>query len=101
MSGNYILDDTGRPVLEHDVLKWAKWFKTADRVVAKHKVGDSRISTVFLGIDHNFGPKGPPLLYETMVFGGKLDGEQMRYVTRTTAIAGHRAIALRVAEAGK
>lgn len=28
------------------------------------------VSTVFLGTDHNFFDKGPPLLFETMVFYG-------------------------------
>ena len=32
------------------------------------------ISTVFLGIDHNFNLEGPPLLFETMIFGGIKDG---------------------------
>lgn len=28
------------------------------------------VSTVFIGIDHNFLRGGPPLIFETMVFGG-------------------------------
>ena len=39
------------------------------------------VSTVFLALDHSFGRAGPPLLFETMVFGGKLDGEQERCAT--------------------
>jgi len=34
-----------------------------------------RVSTAFLGIDHNFTDDGPPMLFETMVFGGALDGD--------------------------
>lgn len=40
-------------------------------------VGDSKISTVFLGLDHSFGSSSP-VLWETMVFGGELDQEQDR-----------------------
>lgn len=33
-------------------------------------VGDISISTVFLGMDHDYTGHGPPLLFETMTFGG-------------------------------
>jgi hypothetical protein len=49
--------------------------------------GDIRVSTVFLGIDHGFG--GKPLLFETMVFGGRLNGYQCRYGTYDEAVEGH------------
>jgi hypothetical protein len=32
---------------------------------------------VFLGLDHNWG-KGPPILWETMCFGGEMDDEMAR-----------------------
>lgn len=51
------------------------------------------ISTVFLAIDHAFGD-GPPVLYETMVFGSDANAEdrQWRYTTRAKAVCGHAAI---------
>lgn len=49
----------------------------------------------FLGIDHNWGV-GPPLLFETMVFGGWLDGEQERCSTWDEAEAQHKTMVLRV-----
>lgn len=48
-----------------------------------------RVSTVFLMLDHSF-MGGPPVLWETMVFGGPSDGEQWRYAHRRAAKAGHR-----------
>lgn len=57
--------------------------------------GDADVSTVFLGLDHG-GGLGGPVLYETMVFGGELDGEQERYRTRAEALAGHAAMVARV-----
>lgn len=48
----------------------------------------NRISTVFLGLDHSWNG-GPPVVFETMVFGGPLDEEQDRYCTRAEAEAGH------------
>jgi hypothetical protein len=73
----YILNEQGEPIIEPDLMKWAQWFKTADRHVAKEILGDVRISTVFLGLDHSF-TGGDPILWETMVFGGEFDGEQNR-----------------------
>ena len=67
--------------------------------VALTYVGDARISTVYLfGIDHQFGD-GPPLLYETLVFDGLLDGEMKRYTTQKQAKAGHKAMVARVRRA--
>ena len=96
MKGNYILVD-GEPVPESDILKWGRWFEDADRVIARLKVAEGvEVSTVFLGLDHSFGEDGPPLLYETMVFGGKLDQELERYATLEEAQHGHDRMVTRV-----
>lgn len=36
------------------------------------------VSTVWIGIDYGFGETERPLVFETMVFGGPLDGERVR-----------------------
>ena len=88
----YILDDQGNPVPEPDVLKWGKWFEnnTDKRRVAFDRIGNVQVSTVFLGLDHNWG-EGPPLLYETMVFytPRRQGFDIYRYATRDEALAGH------------
>ena len=58
------------------------------------------MSTVFLGLDHNFGG-GTPILWETLVFGGPLDGEMSRYETRLQAMQGHEAMVARVRDHNK
>lgn len=78
MSDKYILD--GKTPVPADLMTWAKWFETADRHVAKDQIGDVGISTVFLGIDHSWG-SGPPLIFETMIFGGPHDQHQTRAST--------------------
>ena len=84
---NYILD--GKIAVEcDDILKWGAWFEKADRHVAQTNKNDVRVSTVFLGIDHSCGD-GPPLLFETMIFGGKHDEYQQRYTTWPEAAIGH------------
>jgi len=87
--GRYVLDVDGRtPVEEPDLLAWGRWMETADRHVRETMQGDNRVSTVFLGLDHQFG-EGRPILFETMVFGGPHDGEQDRYSTWVEAAVGH------------
>ena len=83
---NYILDEH-TPKLAKDILEWARWFKVANRVVAKTRVGKLEVSTVFLGIAHAFG-NNRPLLFETMVFGGSEDYQE-RYATWEEAEKGH------------
>jgi len=89
MSNKYILDAAGVPK-PADLMTWAKWFEgnPDDRIIAQDQIGEVRVSTVFLGLDHQHG-KGPPLLYETMIFGGPHDEYQRRYTTRQQALEGH------------
>jgi len=89
MTGTYILDGE-EPKLVEDVLEWARWYEIADRYVAKTVLPNgTRVSTVFLGIDHSF-TDGKPILFETMIFGGRHDGYQERYATWEEAEAGHK-----------
>lgn len=60
-----------------------------DRTVRKDNIGEIFISTVFLGIDHSFLEEGPPVLFETMIFGGDHDGYQARYTNWDDAVEGH------------
>lgn len=89
LPGHYILVNCV-PVEEPDIMKWAMWLENSDRIVAQTKSGAARISTVFLGLDFSWGP-GPPLLFETMVFGCPILGHLMsRYSTWPEAEDGHR-----------
>jgi hypothetical protein len=80
MSGRYILNDDHELVPCDDLMEWARWYEKADRHVGKTTVGRTYISTVFLGLDHGWGD-GVPVIFETMVFGGKLDQQQDRCCT--------------------
>jgi len=56
--------------------------------------GEVRVSTIWLGLDMGFHG-GPPLIYETMIFGGRFDHHQERWPTEEAALAGHdQAVAL-------
>jgi hypothetical protein len=92
----HVLRD-GRPVPESDPLAWGQWYGViANRRVDETYVGPVRVSTVFLGLDHGHGP-GPPLFFETMVFGKddyeeEMDNLTRRYTTLDEARAGHREV---------
>ena len=94
MSDKYILDDKGNPVVCNDLLKWAGWYEKADRHIGKTEVGQPtvKVSTVFLGLDHQWEGGKPPLLFETMIFGGKHDEYMRRYSTKAEAGKGHAEI---------
>ncbi len=84
---HYVLDGH-KAVPAKDVIQWAKMLESDGRVVAQTEVGEAKVSTVFLGLDHSFGT-GRPLLFETMIFGGKHDQYQDRYATWEEAEKGH------------
>jgi hypothetical protein len=93
----YVLDDDDPRGYreEPDLTRWADWFGTEDRKILHTRVKGGFVSTVFLGLDHNFGD-GPPLLWETM---SKIDGEwgdQQRYPSAEEAVAGHHAVVRRL-----
>lgn len=99
--GRYILDARGEPVPCEDINEWGRWYGNIDnRRLAEDRdeapgAPDIRISTVFLALDHQWGD-GPPVLWETLVFGGPLDGEMDRYTSRAAALRGHQAMCERV-----
>lgn len=64
-------------------------FEHDDRKIDLTHISDEcDVSTVFLGIDHNYDG-GTPILFETMVFGGDWDGRTYRYATHSEAKNGH------------
>lgn len=94
MSDFYILD--GHRPIKTNLETWARWIEGADphRRVVETYVDDICVSTVFLGLDHSFN-HGPPMIFETMIFGGEHDEKQWRYSTWDEAVAGHdRAVRL-------
>jgi len=69
---------------------WAQAF-SLPRHVGHTQVGGVTVSTVWLGIDHAYGG-GPPLIFETMVFGGDHDEDVWRYATEDEARLGHASV---------
>jgi hypothetical protein len=85
----YILID--RVPVAVDLMTWAHWFERGfeQRQIVRTEITDRcEVSTVFLGVDHNFRG-GEPLLFETMTFGGPLGDDTRRYATLAEAERGH------------
>ena len=71
------------------LMEWVEWFENSDkRIVAQIQLRRAKVSTVFLGLDHRWGD-GSPLLFETMIFGGRHDNFQDRYTTWDESELGH------------
>lgn len=101
----WTLDESGQPV-ECDMMTWArdlgkgKEMAVNPNIVARLQMGRALVSTVFLGLNHNWGD-GPPLIWETMVFKGRLDQEQDRCSgSRADALAMHLRMVERVSKEG-
>jgi hypothetical protein len=100
---HYIL--VGGKIKTTDFLTAARWNNDFNnRIVDRTDIsnepaypGGDFISTVFLGIDHNFDffydeemqEAHVPILFETMVFGGEHDQRMWRYATYGEAKRGH------------
>ena len=87
------LDRQGRPL---SLMEWCKLiedgdYKIVDRLDEERDGERILISTVWLGLNHNWGP-GDPLIFETMIFGGPYHHWQMRWSTEEEALKGHEAV---------
>ena len=73
-----------------------KGFSYENRFGLKTKVEKYTVSTVDLGINHQFEENLPPLWYETMIFNWEDENDnffedyQERYTTEEQAIEGHK-----------
>ena len=81
-------------------LEWSTWFDNTymdgSHWIASTKIKGILVSTIFLGMNHQWG-EGPPVVFETMILGGWIDQEyQERYCTYDEAKEGHAA-AIKVA----
>lgn len=99
MFQKYILNDQGEPVEVRNLMEWAMSCdgNRENWAVKQEVIEGIEISTVFLGINHNFR-KGPPVVWETMTFGPK--GEPLAYACDRCAGGREQAEAMHEAMVG-
>lgn len=92
------LADDGETAVPCELMEWAAWFENRTPGglgdggwSTRTEVGDLTVSTVFLGTDYRFSGVGPPIVWETMVFGG-IDERQERHSTKAEALAYHKSV---------
>lgn len=97
---HYILDES-KNVIPATILEWAEFLENEHSkiVVKQENVNSYFVSTVFLGLDHNFEElcadleNYKPLIFETMIFYPRRRGFEEycdRYSTWQEAEEGHK-----------
>jgi hypothetical protein len=86
--------DENKNVVQSSLEEWGNFiegtFPTNHMHVADEEVNGIRISTIFMGICHNYNPfSNVPIVFETMVFKNGHDIYQDRYCTYQEAEEGH------------
>lgn len=97
------------------LMEWADMYESEKNLIAQEHIGHYFISTVLLGLDHNWGRifkhsviERRPIIFETMVFdespsekGEDLDNYMERYCTKEEALLGHKRICDEIREGNK
>lgn len=94
MAYDYYKLDENRNTVPVDSVEYS-FLGSEDRRVGYSSYGDVSISTVFLALNHQWGD-GPPLLFETMIFGGPHNEYQTRCSTWAQAEEMHTSACLLV-----
>jgi len=96
--GWYWLDDDNKPepvpdnVGSPEFANYCEWL-SQNKIVKQSDVGIYWVSTVFLGLDHQFSEGETPILWETMVTKkGEWLYYQRRYMCYQDAVNGHAAV---------
>jgi hypothetical protein len=95
----YILDENNEPVPIEDTTRWGRWMEENEDkcLVGEDSVASGwRVNTRFMGMAlpmpmlfDSTDENTKPVLWETMAFGGPMDGDQIRYTSHRDAVRGH------------
>lgn len=86
----YILIN-GIPCPESDTKIWSEWMQDREQRLVDYTElfdGAVSVSTVFMGLDMNFG-EGKPMVFETTINGGIHNDKKWHYGTLGDAKQGH------------
>lgn len=85
----FILDENDNVVEVDDPNEWARWHRSNHISVGNSCIGDSLITTNFVG-RAEWTKSGPPLLFHTIITGGDHHGYKKSCATMAEAIEQHR-----------
>ena len=87
-------DRQGNPISSEEMTRL--YADPDSRRVGQDRIGPLLVSTVHLVMDHQFDPDGPPLIFETMIFGDDDHEPCWRYSTEAEARAAHESIVAQI-----
>lgn len=88
----FILDEKNNIIPNKNIEEFRKWSdENKEKLQIETFIGDFRISTIFMGRNHDNFHEGEPLLWETMIFKNKevFEDYQKRYSSFKEAMNGH------------
>jgi hypothetical protein len=89
----YVLDADNHVVEASGVEEWGCFMENERKHIGWTGItSECHVSTIFIGIDHRVYGDGPPILFETMIFGGpqEIDERTWRYANYDDAVIGHK-----------
>lgn len=85
----YYILESHEVITVDDPCVWRRWVEGADRIVNETEIGDACVCTCFVSLPAKRGASDPALVFQTVVFGGRLDWAYTRYATWDEAVLGH------------
>ena len=89
MSNQYYKLEGQSVVALESFMEWSLWISDANTTVMINEIHNCIISTNFVGINLQLCNCNKPMVFETLVMGGVLDGKRNFYPTWDEAIQGH------------
>jgi len=74
-----------------DPVEWHERMQIDDIIVGRESIGESTVTTSFTGLEDGTSA-GRPLVFETYVQKGALDGRRWRWATYKEAEEGHKRV---------
>jgi hypothetical protein len=84
------------PVVAESFIDWCLWMVSADTRVMVNEIREVMVSTRFIGINLDPQQSGEPMIFETLVMGGVLNGKRNHWSTWDMAVQGHLKICAQV-----
>jgi hypothetical protein len=89
----FVLSDDGA-VMDATLEEWGAFLETDKKIVKVTKEAGITVSTIFLGLPQGYDD-GVPILWETQVFGGPFDGDQLHSASHPGALVNHHNMMLK------